>query len=732
MHEIAPLIHDLAVILGTAAIVTLIFQRIKQPIVLGYLVAGIIIGPYTPPHSLVSDIPNIKIISELGVIFLMFSLGLEFSFHKLVRVGFSAGFTGFFEMVFMTIIGFAVGKLIGWSFFDCLFLGAALAISSTTIIIKAISELGLMKKRFAELIFGVLVVEDLFAILLLVVLSTVVISKNFWSAEIIWSTGKLILVVGGWFLAGYFLVPTLFRKVMQHANDETLTVVAVALCLFLVTAAAYFHYSSALGAFIMGSILAETPLIRRIEHLITPIRDIFAAVFFVSVGMLIEPKIIIEQWPVVLLITVVTIVGKLLTTGLGALLTGQSLNTSLRVGFSMAQVGEFSFIIIGLGLALNVISPSLYSIIVAVSGITTFTTPYLIRYSENFAKKIDTKLPEKVKYILASYAAAVYRGLNQNNEQGSLRKIILRVLINAIVIAIIFTLTYKLILPELIKIFAQLWVAKIVCWLLALLLSSPFIWGMLFAFKVGDRAREKSSFSFAIMSIWLLTLFEIAALSISYFQTWVLIFIFITMAIIFFFLAYRHLEKTYHWFEQHLVKNVSRKSTRARKYEELAPWDTHLVEVTVNSGAAFVGKTLTQCQLRQKFGINIVAIQRNDTLINSPRGEEKLLAHDKLIILGNDEQIDLFRKNIEHHEPEKEDENVLDNFALKSIFLQAENAYIGKTIRESQVREQMDGVVVGLEHNGVRVLNPDSTALLKEGDTLFIVVKESTLAESES
>jgi len=381
MHSLPPLIHDLAVMLVVAGIVTLLFQRIRQPIVLGYLIAGIIVGPYTPPHAFVTDIPNIKILSELGVIFLMFSLGLDFSFKKLSHVGFSATITGFFEVVLMTLLGFAVGQLIGWSFYDSLFLGAAIAISSTTIIIKAIEELGLMRKRFAELIFGVLIVEDLLAVILIAGLSTVVLTQNVLSLEMLQATGKLILVVTSWFIFGGYLIPKLLRKIMRYANEETITIVSIGLCLFLVSVAAHFQYSPALGAFIMGSILAETPLIDRIHNLIKPIRDIFAAVFFISIGMLMDPMVIIQNWPIVLLISVVTIVGKLVTTSCGTLISGQSLKTSLRIGFGMAQVGEFSFIIIGLGMSLNVVSNSLYPIIVAIAVITAFTTPYLIRFS---------------------------------------------------------------------------------------------------------------------------------------------------------------------------------------------------------------------------------------------------------------------------------------------------------------------------------------------------------------
>lgn len=556
MHELAPLIKDLAVILGVASIVTLLFQKIRQPIVLGYLISGIIIGPYTPPHALVYDIPNIQILSELGVIFLMFSLGLEFSFHKLKRVGFSASITGLVEVVFMLLLGGLAGKAMGWSFYDCLFLGGALAISSTTIIIKALEELNLKTKHFAEIVFGILIVEDLLAILLLVLLSTIVATHSIFSTTIFLAIIKLILVVGGWFLTGYFIVPALFRKIAHYANEETLTIVSIALCLLLVCAASYVHYSSALGAFIMGSILAETPLVHRIEQLIKPVRNIFAAVFFVSVGMLIDPLIIWQQLPVVLIISAVTIIGKLLTSGIGAFLTGKSLSNSIRIGFSMAQIGEFSFIIAGLGLTLNVTNHSLYPVIVAVSTITTFTTPYFIRLSLFLSRKVETQLPPKIKYRLDSYTSWIHRITTSTKQPTFYRNAVMQFIINTILIVIIFTLIQSLVLPEFVSLWGENTLSKISAWLLAILSSSPFIWGMLEAFRHPEEKNNR-------LICWLacfIGIIEIVFLSMAYFDSWISMLFCFLIAILFFALIYKHLGKSYYWFEKQLVENLNHNS----------------------------------------------------------------------------------------------------------------------------------------------------------------------------
>ncbi|MHB1220471.1 MAG: cation:proton antiporter domain-containing protein, partial [Gammaproteobacteria bacterium] len=733
MHDIAPLIYDLAVMLGLASIVIVIFQRIKQPIVLGYLVAGMVIGPYTPPYGLVSDVENIKILSELGVIFLMFSLGLEFSFQKLTKVGFSASVIGTIEVVLMVVIGFSAGWFLGWSYYDCLFLGAALSISSTTIIIKAIEELHLKTKRFAEIIFGILVIEDLLAILLLVALSTIVLTKNILFMGMVLATGKLILVVASWFIIGYFMMPTIFRKIAKYINHETLTIIAVALCLFLVCVAASLHYSTALGAFIMGSILAETHLVHRIEYLIRPIRDIFAAVFFVSIGMLIDPAIIVQNWGVVLFLAAITIFGKLLTTSMGGLLTGQSVNTSVRVGFSMAQIGEFSFIIVGLGEVLKVIDHKLYPIVVAVSGITTFTTPYLIRFSGIMGSYLETHMPEKTKYFLNSYSAWVYRTQVSSQDDPWIGSITMRLFINGLIVAIIFTLTNYYVMPRLMLFAEQTWLMNTLGLLIATLCSLPFIWGMLFFFKSTRMPNYAANrLNPIVFMAWLLTLFEVTVLGIVYFHTFITVMIFLAIASVFLGFTYRRLEKSYHWFEQQLINNIKPdEKSDAIRYAELAPWDTHLVEVEVGESAYLTNKTLKECGLREKYGINIVAILHGSRVIPAPRGKERIVGDDKLVVLGNDEQIDAFKEAIASASAIVEPKHLLSDFTLKAFLLDEGNSLVGKTIRKSKVRELFNGMVVGLERDNVRVLNPNPDMVLQPDDLLLIVGMEEKLRDAD-
>ena len=641
MQPLAPLIKDLAVILGVASLVTLLFQKIRQPVVLGYLLSGIIVGPHVPPYDLVTDVPSLHTLSELGVIFLMFCLGLDFSFHKLKRVGTPAIISGLFEVIAVLLIGIVLGKILGWPIYDCIFLGAALSISSTTIIIKAMEELGLKNKHFAELVFGILIVEDLLAILLLAGLSIVVGTHAVLSATLADSAIKLFIVVGSWFLIGYFLIPTLIRKLVDVANQETLTIVSVALCLLLVCIAAYFGYSTALGAFIMGSILAETDLIQFIEQYMRPIRDIFAAVFFISVGKLIDPSIIIHNIWIVLLIAIITIVAKILSTATGALAAGQSLTTAVRSGFSMAQIGEFSFIIAGLGLTLQVTRPALFPIIIAVSAITTFTTPYLIMSSASLSKRLEKNLPTHLKALLNHYTILIHRYLRLKKKRAVYSQYITRLLVNSVMVAIIFSLSEKWIFPAISGwILSIYWINTLSC-LIALLLASPFIWGMIFAYRAFPH-RHYAAIKPIIALGWIFTLTVIITLAITYFHTWSIILLLILIAFTLFSLLHKPLQKFYPWLEKRFLANIRTPSLQEISKDELATWGINLRGTDIRNNYYFINKTLQELDLAQQFGIHIVALYRGPKIILTPENHEKIRLYDKLFILGSDEQIDSF------------------------------------------------------------------------------------------
>ena len=404
-HHLQPLISDLGLILMTAAVAVLLFKKIKQPLVLGYLIAGFLAGNHFDFFPSVKDIKSVEVWAEIGVIFLLFSLGLEFSFKKLMKVGGTASITAITQIIAMVAIGYLAGQWIGWKQMDSIFLGVILSISSTTIILKTFDELGVKTQKFAGIVIGSLIVQDIVAILMMVLLSTIAVSQQFSGSELLLSVFKLIFFLTIWFVGGIFFIPTLLKKAKNILTDEMLLIISLALCLMMVILAANVGFSPALGAFIMGSIIAETTQAEHIEHLVKPVKDLFGAVFFVSVGMLINPGTLYEYALPVAILTLVVILGQSISSTIGALLSGQPLKQSVQTGMSLSQIGEFSFIIATLGMTLNVTSDFLYPIVVAVSAVTTFTTPFMVKFATPFSEYLEKKLPRKWIKKIERYSA---------------------------------------------------------------------------------------------------------------------------------------------------------------------------------------------------------------------------------------------------------------------------------------------------------------------------------------
>src|SRR5688572_9660919 len=471
----------------TGAITTLIFKWIKQPLVLGYIIAGFLVGPHVHFLPTVADQENIEILAEIGVIFLLFSLGLEFSFKKLMRVGGAASITAFVEIAFITVAGYYAGQWMGWSTMDSLFLGGMLASSSTTIIIRAFDELGVKTKQYARIVFGVLVVEDIVVILLMVLLSTIAVTKQFAGSEIVFTVLKLAFFLALWFIAGIFLLPTLLKYSKKLIDDETLLILSLGLCLGMVVLATKVGFSAELGAFIMGSIIAETTSAEKVEHVVKPVKDLFGAVFFVSVGMMIDPEAIMQYgWPVVV-VTFLTLFGKLFSTTLGALLSGQPLKQSVQVGMSMAQIGEFAFIVATLGLSLGVISDFLFPVAVGASAITTFTTPYLIRYSEKLYNFIARFFPEKWLTRLNRYSSGTQSIQADSDWKVVLKSYVMIAISNGIVLIALLFLTIKVIDPFMRDHVSNPTWRAILILVISLGIASPFFWGFM-AKRPGNQA----------------------------------------------------------------------------------------------------------------------------------------------------------------------------------------------------------------------------------------------------
>ena len=729
--QLYPLIRDLAVILGTGGLVSLLFHRIKQPVVLGYILAGAIVGPNTPPYSLVSDIIGIKTWAELGVIFLMFSLGLEFSFRKLATVGVAPVLTAGFEVFLMNVLGYYSGRFLGYSPTDSIFLGAMLSISSTTVIIKALEELKLKTKRFAEIIFALLIVEDLIAILILVTLSAFAAHQAFSGVALFYMVFKLVLVVGCWFLTGYFLVPRLMRYVGRFGTGEMLTLISLSLCLALAVFASYFDYSAALGAFIMGSIIAESAESHKIAERLEPLRDLFAAVFFVSVGMLIDPSMLWHQAPTILILAMVVICGKVTATCVGSLLAGQTLKRSLQVGLGIAQIGEFSFIIASLGMASKMTSDFIYPVGVAVSILTTFTTPYLIRASDPLARALEKRLPENLKTLLTRYGLWVHARRLDVAQKQAFYRLLAKWFINGILVSALFILSANYSLPILRHLLPPHPLAATgVTWILTVAASAPFIWAMLSTLESRQIRSEFQGVPRAIITLILrfTTLFWLGVLSRGFWSLRYTVLLTVALETLFFVFTYRQIEKYYRWFESRFFATFEMKGEpevnsgpSEPALRHLAPWDAHLVRLKVHPNAPLATLSLSEAKIRDHFGINVIIIQRGDLLIVAPKPSELLYPRDEILVLGTDEQIEIIRPHIEQTAPHLDPIMSLGQFDLKPILVSESSTFQTKTIRHAGIREVFGAMVVGIERGGKRLINPDSDLVLQMGDILWVV-----------
>ena len=751
MGHLPKLIEDLALILMAGALVTILFKAIKQPLVLGYIIAGFLVGPYFKLTPTVADATNVKTLAEIGVIFLLFSLGLEFSFKKLMRVGGAASITAFVEIIFITLAGYFTGRMLGWGVMDSMFLGGMLASSSTTIIIKAFDDLGVKTKHFARIVFGVLVIEDIVVILLMVLLSTIAVTRDFEGAEILFTVGKLLFFLALWFIIGIFLLPTFLKRAKRVLDDETLLILSVGLCLGMVFLAVQVGFSAELGAFIMGSIIAETTSAERVEHIIKPVKDLFGAVFFVSVGMMIDPQAMVKYaWPIAI-VTFLTLFGKMFSTTLGAVLSGQPLKQSVQVGMSMAQIGEFAFIVASLGLSLGVISDFLFPVAVGASAVTTFTTPYLIKFSEPFYSFLERMLPASWVQKLNRYSSGA-----QSIQSESEWKIVLKeygriFLTNGIMLLALLLLSTNFFVPLIIEnVPHRSWQSVIVI-VVTLAAAAPFLWAIM-AKKPGTQAYKELWMNKKYNRGPLLAL-EILRIIIGilFIGFWVetmssakiAFLIVIPVTILILFLFSRNIQKFYSRIERRFIFNLNEReeeekvrTKRANLHKlpqttihtGLEAWDAHIVEMEVNPLATYAGIPLMDLAWREKYGINIAYIKRGEKLIHVPGRHNRLLPHDRAGIIATDDQWQTFKPVFDSKEPLKINEMDFIDITLQTVHVDEHNRLKGQTIRNSGIRQKTDGIIIGIERNGERILNPESTMVLEWDDILWIVGDRKKIA----
>lgn len=730
--HLEPLITDLGLILMTAGIAVLLFKKLKQPLVLGYLIAGFLAGNNFDFFPTIRDTKSVEVWAEIGIIFLLFSLGLEFSFKKLIKVGGTASITAITQISFMIFLGYFVGQLLDWSKMDSLFLGVILSISSTTIILKSFDELGIKVQRFVGNVIGALIVQDIIAILLMVLLSTIAVSENFSGGELIQSILKLVFFLVLWFLSGIFIIPTVLKKAKHLLTDEMLLIISIALCLLMVILAANVGFSPALGAFIMGSIIAETTQAEHIEHLVKPVKDLFGAVFFVSVGMLIDPHTLVEHAIPVLILSLVTIFGQSISSTIGCLLSGQPLKESVQTGMSLSQIGEFSFIIATLGITLQVTSSFLYPIVVAVSAMTTFSTPYMIKLSGPFSDFLSRKLPRKWLKRIERYSASTQAIKTVNNWKTVINAYLTQVVIHSIIIVAVILLSSRFILP-LVKEYPF---GAAIGALITLAFLAPFLWALsLRRVAVAEVSilleERKSRGPMAMLFLFriLIAIVYIGFLLNIFFSPKTALVAFV-VAIILYFLFQKRLNHQYHKIENHFLSNLNDReiSKAKRSRSDLSPWDGHMAVFDIAAESNIAGETLKKLQLREQLGINIASIKRGEITIHIPDANERIFPGDEVFVIGNDAQVQEFKKYLDQHEIEATPEVREPDIVLRQIELK-NHEFIGKSIKESKLREKTKGLVVGIEKRGQRFMNPESNILLEKDDILWIVGDKKLLAD---
>ena len=744
MPHLPNFIVDLALILAVAGVTTLIFRKIKQPVVLGYMIAGFLVGPHFAVFPTVVDAEGVTLWSELGVIFLLFTLGLEFSFRRLMNVGGAASITAIVGIAFMLGVGFLTAQLMGWTLMDSIFLGAILSISSTTIIIRAFDEVGVRTRNFATLVFGVLIVEDVVAILLLVLLSTLAVSQQFAGAELLTHILKFVFFLTLWFLAGIFFIPSFLKRTRGLMNDETMLIVSIGLCLLMVLLAVSVGFSAALGAFIMGSILSETTQAERIERLVKSVRDLFAAIFFVSVGMMIDPGVLREHAVAIVIITVIRIAGKLLATSFGALLAGRSLKHSIQAGMSLAPIGEFSFIIAALGVSLNVTGGFLYPIAVVASTITTFTTPFLIKQSDRVYTSLQRTLPEKWVKMIERYSSGSQQLSAYSEWKKLLHSYAKNAIIHSLIIGALIFLSQQFLRPFIRDNFPNSIVAGLVSVVTTAIVTLPFIWA------IAIRRTNKEAYR----NLWLnrklnrgpLIVIEIARITLAVILVAILINIYFSFSVAFvmailamaiaILMFNKKLQHFYDRMEHRFLANLNERQALNRVRPDLAPWDAHLATFEIQPEFRLSGRQLQELQLREKYGINIALIERGRSSIISPDRYEKLYPGDKVSIIGTDDQLSAVKGIFEPPSDKTESDSPLEEIVLQNFTINHESKLCNRSIRESGIREEAKVLVVGLERNGGRTLNPESTLILQEGDIIWVVgikkMIESFLSERKN
>ena len=746
MAEIPFLVKDLALILMVAGIVTLLFKKLKQPLVLGYIVAGFLVSPHMPYTMSVIDDNDIQTWADIGVIFTLFSLGLDFSFKKIVKMGASPIISTVVIVFCMMMLGISVGHGFGWNKMDCIFLGGMLAMSSTTIIYKAFDDMGLRQQKFAGMVMSVLILEDILAIVMMVMLSAIAGGSTPDGEQMFESVIKIVFFLILWFIVGIFAIPLFLRSVRKLINSETLLVVSLGLCCGMAVLSTKVGFSSAFGAFVMGSILAETIEAEKIIKLVEPVKNLFGAIFFVSVGMLVDPQILVDYALPILALVLTILIGQAVLGTFGFMLGGESLKSAMRCGFSMAQIGEFSFIIASLGLSLGVISKFLYPVVVAVSVITTFLTPYMIRLATPSYQVMEKHLPNKLITALNHLATNRPSTTQQSKWKALLKQMTVNTVAYSILSAAVIALMFTFVLPlmrNLLPGWRLHWYANTITGVLTVIFIAPFLRAIVM--KKNQRIYCKrlwveSSINRIPLLSTIVVRFMIALGFIFYICNFLSRFtdalmISIGIVAVLLIIVSRRTKKRSIKMERLFIRNLrSRdieaqvKGTKRPLYEgHLLDRDIHISEFEVPEDSTWCGHTLRELNLRQRFGVDMSSIYRGSRRINIPNGDTTIFPCDKLQIIGNDEQTQKFNNALQTELVPEDLDIEKREMKLRQLVISGKSEFCGKTLGESGIRDKYDCMVVGLEEGLESLTKISPSYTFQKGDIIWIVGEEAAL-----
>ena len=739
--DINSLISDLALIMVLGAVATVIVKMLKQPVVLGYIVAGFLASPHFALLPSVASEANIEFWAQIGIIVLLFSLGLEFSFKKLIDVGGSAILTALIIVLGMMSLGFVVGKFLGYGLVNSIFLGGMISMSSTTIILKALTDLNMRQRRFVPMTFAVLIVEDLFAVVMMVILSSIALNNSVKGEEMVSSIIKLSFFLIMWFTVGIFIIPTLFKRFKRYISDEQMLIIAMGLCFAMVIFSIKSGFSAALGAFVMGSILAGTIEAERIERLVSSVKDLFGAVFFISVGMMVNPEVMTQHWSVITLLAVVVIVGMIIFGTFGMLATGQPLKLAMESGFSLTQIGEFSFIIATLGTSLGVLDKSIYPIIVAVSVLTTFTTPFFIKQAEPCYNALYKILPKTWTRLLNGYSH------DANESEGSetvllwksiVSRYVIRIIIYSVVTIALIAICRSYLMP-----FIMNWLgggawARLASVIATIIIVGPFIIAIIPPpVKKAEHERlieasgSVSYVPFVVMSIisTIISTFFIAIILQGIYHSAVSVIAAILLALVILVaivLLPNPLRRRINKIEKRFINNINERENRRTGHEHNLVSDLQVAYMKVGHDCPFIGDRLSDLDLRSRYGVNLVNIQRGNKVLPVPSGEMRIFPGDVLGVIGTEDQIQRMLPLIEAQK--ETGEAPVPDVKFLHFAISSKSPIVGEKLENARLREDYGALLVAVQRGDDDYISPTPGLTFHTGDILWIVGNPKQLA----